>query len=123
MSVIQHAPQSAPGAAVSIPEQSSNFSNNYPSSFPGHAPQNFLDRKIQCEKCPSLFETQSQLITHILTTPDHLNGPDQPNASFGANNSYNSIPAKIPSSNDIQMAQEYRNHTHGNFNIKPEYRD
>ena len=31
-------------------------------------------QKINCEKCPSAFDTQSQLITHILTTPDHLGG-------------------------------------------------
>jgi hypothetical protein len=55
--------------------------------------------KINCEKCPSTFDTQSQLITHILTTPDHLGG----DGGLGAmqNNSFANVA--------------------GVYNVKPEF--
>lgn len=74
----------------------------------------FLPRtnKIQCEKCSSFFDSQSQLITHILTTPDHLT-----DSSFGAiqNNSYNSLP--LLNTPDIIRPS----YTGNIFDIKPEY--
>jgi len=81
-----------PVTSISIlqnPSSSAVFSQKS-SIFSTARAANTTTNTIQCETCSCFFDTQQQLISHILTTPDHLNGDNGYGAaqknSFALNN-------------------------------------
>lgn len=73
--------------------------------------------RVQCEKCGGAFENQSALITHILTSPDHLNPEILKDPS--ANSSFGSNMSGSPNFNSKFNHGQAMNR--GLFDIKPEY--